>query len=96
MAYYKANYSFSQFALNLFDPTMKKIYGAVIKCPVLHVHGIEESHALLSTIDLEKSWIDNPDNLTVKIVPGVGHFIQHEVPDYLNQTIASWLKDLGS
>jgi pimeloyl-ACP methyl ester carboxylesterase len=29
-------------------------------------------------------------------VPDVGHFIQHEVPDYLNQTIASWLKDLGS
>jgi pimeloyl-ACP methyl ester carboxylesterase len=96
MSYYKANYAFSQLALNLFDPTMKKLYGAVIKCPVLHVHGIEESHALLSTIDLEKSWIENPDNLTVKIVPGVGHFIQHEVPDYLNQTIASWLKDLGS
>lgn len=96
MNYYKANYAFSQLALNLFDPTMKKLYGAVIKCPVLHVHGIEESHALLSTIDLEKSWIENPDNLTVKIVPGVGHFIQHEVPDYLNQTIASWLKDLGS
>jgi pimeloyl-ACP methyl ester carboxylesterase len=96
MAYYKANYSFSQFALNLFDPTMKKIYGAVIKCPVLHVHGIEESHALLSTLDLEKSWMENPDNLTVKIVPGVGHFIQHEVPDYLNETISSWLKDLGN
>jgi epoxide hydrolase 4 len=29
-------------------------------------------------------------------VPGVGHFIQHEVPDYLNQTITFWLKDLGS
>ena len=96
MSYYKANYSFSQLALNLFDPTMKKLYGAVIKCPVLHVHGIEESHALLSTLDLEKSWIENPDNLTVKIVPGVGHFIQHEVPDYLNQTIASWLKDSGN
>ncbi len=96
MSYYKANYAFSQLALNLFDPAMKKLYGALIKCPVLHVHGIEESHALLSTIDLEKSWIENPDNLTVKIVPGVGHFIQHEVPDYLNQTIASWLKDLGS
>jgi len=96
MSYYKANYSFSQFALNLFDPTMKKIYGAVIKCPVLHVHGIEESHALLSTLDLEKSWMENPDNLTVKIVPGVGHFIQHEVPDDLNQTMSSWLKGLGN
>ena len=93
MSYYKANYSFSQLALNLFDPTMKKLYGALIKCPVLHVQGFEETHALLSTLDLEKSWIENPDNLTVKIVPGVGHFIQHEVPDYLNQTIASWLKD---
>ncbi|MDB5501545.1 MAG: hydrolase, alpha/beta fold family [Tardiphaga sp.] len=96
MSYYKANYTFSQFALNLFDPTMKKIYGAVIRCPVLHVHGIEETHALLSTLDLEKSWIENPDNLTVKIVPGVGHFIQQEVPDYLNQTISSWLKDSGN
>jgi pimeloyl-ACP methyl ester carboxylesterase len=57
------------------------------------MHGIEESYALLSTIDSGKSWIENPDNLTVKIVPEVGHFIQHEVPDYLNQTIASWLKD---
>jgi pimeloyl-ACP methyl ester carboxylesterase len=93
MNYYKANYSFSQLALNLFDPTMKKLYGALIKCPVLHVQGFEETHALLSTLDLEKSWIENPDNLTVKIVPGVGHFVQHEVPDYLNQTIASWLKD---
>ena len=96
MSYYKANYSFAQFALSLFDPTMKKIYGAVIRCPVLHVQGTEETHALLSTIGLEKSWMETPDNLTVKIVPGVGHFIQHEVPDYLNQTIASWLKDLGN
>jgi len=96
MNYYKANYTLSQFARNFLDPTMKTIYGAVIKCPVLHVHGIEESHALLSTLDLEKSWMENPGNLTVKIVPGVGHFIQHEVPDYLNQTIASWLKDSGN
>ena len=93
MNYYKANYTLSQFARNFLDPTMKTIYGAVIKCPVLHVHGIEESHALLSTLDLEKSWMENPGNLTVKIVPGVGHFIQHEVPDYLNLTMASWLKD---
>ena len=96
MNYYKANYTLSQFARNFLDPTMTTIYGAVIKCPVLHVHGIEESHALLSTLDLEKSWMENPGNLTVKIVPGVGHFIQHEVPDYLNQTIASWLKDSGN
>jgi pimeloyl-ACP methyl ester carboxylesterase len=93
MSYYKANYSLSQLALNRFDPTMKKIYGAPIKCPVLHVQGFEETHALLSTLDLEKSWIENPDNLTVKVVPGVGHFIQHEVPDDLNRTIASWLGD---
>ncbi|CAN5338352.1 epoxide hydrolase EphM [soil metagenome] len=96
MNYYKANYTFSQFALNLFDPAMKKIYGAVIKCPVLHVQGIEETHALLSTPDLEKSWMENPAKLTVKILPGVGHFIQHEVPDHLNETITSWLKDSGS
>ena len=96
MSYYKANYGFSQLALNLFDPTMKKLYGAMLKCPVLHVQGTEETHALLSTIDLEKSWMETPDDLTVKIVPGVGHFIQHEVPDYLNQTIASWLKDSRS
>ena len=96
MSYYKANYTFSQFALNLFDPTMRKIYDAAIKCPVLHVHGIEETHALLSTLDLEKSWMENPDHLTIKIVPGVGHFIQAEVPDYLNRTISSWLKDSGN
>jgi pimeloyl-ACP methyl ester carboxylesterase len=59
------------------------------------VHGIEETHALVSTLDLEKAWIENPDNLTVKILPGVGHFIQHEVPDDLNRTIASWLKGSG-
>jgi pimeloyl-ACP methyl ester carboxylesterase len=93
MNYYKANYSVAQFALSLFDPTMRKIYGAVIKCPVLHVQGSEETHALLSTIDLEKAWIEPPDNLTVKIIPGVGHFVQHEVPDTLNQTIAAWLND---
>jgi pimeloyl-ACP methyl ester carboxylesterase len=68
----------------------------MINCPVLHVHGIEESHALLSTLDLEKSWMKNPGDLTIKIVPGVGHFIQHEVPDDLNQTISSWLKDSGN
>jgi pimeloyl-ACP methyl ester carboxylesterase len=96
MNYYKANYNLSQFALNLFDPMMKAIYGATINCPVLHVHGIEESHALLSTLDLEKSWMKNPGDLTIKIVPGVGHFIQHEVPDDLNQTISSWLKDSGN
>jgi len=93
MNYYKANYTLSQFALNLFDPTMKTIYGATINCPVLHLHGIEESHALLSTLDLEKSWMRSPRDLTIKIVPGVGHFIQHEVPDYLSQTMSSWLKD---
>jgi pimeloyl-ACP methyl ester carboxylesterase len=96
MNYYKANYSFSQLALNLFDPSMKTITGAMINCPVLHVHGLEESHALLSTLDLEKSWMKTPGDLTIKIVPGVGHFIQHEVPDDLNRTISSWLKDSGN
>ncbi len=95
MNYYKANYSLSQFALSLFDPTMKKIYGAVIKCPVLHVQGTEETHALLSTTGLERSWMETPDDLTVKIVPGVGHFIQHEMPEELNRTIAAWLTDSG-
>lgn len=90
--YYKANYKFTQIVLSLFDPTMKKLNGAAIKCPVLHVQGMDETHALLSTIELEKSWMENPKNLTVKIVPGVGHFIAHEVPDYLNNTIASWIK----
>ncbi|RYG14452.1 MAG: alpha/beta hydrolase [Burkholderiales bacterium] len=92
MNYYKANYALSEVALNLFDSTMKKIYSAEIKCRVLHLHGSEEHHALLSTIDLEKSWMASPGNLTVKIVPGVGHFIQREVPDYLDKTISSWLK----
>jgi len=91
--YYKANYALSQVALNLFDPAMRKLYGAMIKCPVLHVHGLEETHALLSTLDLEKAWIENPANLTIKILPGIGHFIQHEVPDELNQTMATWLKN---
>ena len=90
--YYKANYAISQTVLNLFDSSMRKIYGATIQCPVLHVHGSEEHHALLSSIELEKSWMESPDKLTVKIVPGVGHFIQREAPDYLNQTIAAWLK----
>jgi pimeloyl-ACP methyl ester carboxylesterase len=96
MSYYKSNYSFSRVARNLFDPAMKRLFGAKIKCPTLHVHGIEETHALLSTLDVERAWMENPDSLTVEVVPGVGHFIQHEVPGYLNQTISSWLKDSTS
>ncbi|WP_206538114.1 alpha/beta fold hydrolase [Rhodoferax saidenbachensis] len=92
MNYYKANYALSQVALSFFDSSMKKIYSAPIKCPVLHLHGSEEHHALVSTMELEKSWMESPGNLTVKIIPGVGHFIQHEVPDYLDKTIAAWLK----
>jgi epoxide hydrolase 4 len=92
MNYYKANYALSQVALSFFDSNMKKIYSAPIKCPVLHLHGSEEHHALVSTMELEKSWMESPDDLTVKVVPGVGHFIQQEVPDWLNQTIAAWLR----
>ncbi len=91
MNYYKANYSFTQLARNLFDPGMKKIYSAPIQCPVLHLHGSEEHHALLSTLELEQAWMKHPGHLTVKIITGVGHFIQREVPDYLDTTIASWL-----
>jgi pimeloyl-ACP methyl ester carboxylesterase len=91
MNYYKANYSISQFVLNLFDPEMKKITGAMIKCPTLHVHGSEETHALVSTMELEKAWMENPEKLTAKIIPGVGHFIQKEVPEELNGMISGWL-----
>lgn len=91
-SYYKANYSVSQTVLNLFDSTMRKLTSSMIECPVLHLYGLEDHHALLSTLDLERSWMKNPEELTVKTLPKIGHFIQQEVPELVNNTIASWLR----
>jgi hypothetical protein len=41
--------------------------------------------------------METPDNFTTKIVHGIGHFIQHEVPvlpKYLSSSIATEYSDV--
>lgn len=60
-----------------------------IKVPVLVVHGTEDPYVLTAGHNSLWEYVDG--SLTIRAWSGVGHFVQHDVPDRLTAAIRSWI-----
>ncbi|MEM7233412.1 MAG: alpha/beta hydrolase [Planctomycetota bacterium] len=82
LAYYKQNYP-------------KEPYDKVpvpkekVKAPVLVIHGLKDPYLLAPALNGTWDWVEK--DLSIVTVPKAGHFVQHDAPDFVNQTLKAWL-----
>lgn len=61
-----------------------------VKCPVLVIHGLDDTALLASGNNGTWDHIDN--DLTLMTIPGASHFVQHDAADKVTRTIDFWLR----
>lgn len=84
MNYYRMNYPSGDNA-----PAADAPAPPAIDVPVLVIHGMEDT-ALLSS-GHNDTWEHISADTSMLMVPGAGHFVQHDAADLVNATIRSWL-----
>lgn len=84
--YYKANYPREPY-----DDSQRAY--PPIKSPVLMFHGLDDTALLPGALNDTWQWVDS--DLTLITVPGAGHFIQQDRPDFVARRMHSWLTDGG-
>jgi len=80
--YYKQNYP---------RPPYAEIDGPLVKvqAPVLQMHGLEDWALLPPALNNTWEWVER--DLTLVTLPGAGHFIQQDAPEFVSRTILRWL-----
>jgi len=80
--YYKRNYPRPPYEEDTSEPVR-------LKMPVLLIHGLDDSALLHGALNRTWEWLDS--DLTLVTVPGAGHFVHHDKPDFINRTLKMWL-----
>ncbi len=80
--YYKANYPREPYQVPTEEPPM-------VRCPVLVIHGLGDKYLLSSGLNGTWKWVQK--DLTIVTVPGAEHFVQHDKPEFVTETISRWL-----
>jgi pimeloyl-ACP methyl ester carboxylesterase len=60
-----------------------------VKCPVLMIHGLDDTALLPPALDGTWDWLEK--DLTLVTVPGAGHWVQQDAAELVNRTMRSWL-----
>jgi pimeloyl-ACP methyl ester carboxylesterase len=81
--YYRANYPREPYKEERVFPT--------VKCPVLLIHGLDDPYLLSGALDGTWKWIEK--DLTLITVPGAGHFVHRDAPDFVNKKMVRWLTE---
>ena len=80
--YYKANYPRPPYKEST-DPVIK------VQCPTLVNHGLRDKYLLSDGLNNNWEWVAK--DLTLVTVPDAAHFVQHDAPGFVNQTMKMWL-----
>ncbi len=80
--YYKANYPRPPYKLQQNDPIK-------VKCPVLMIHGLGDVYLLADGLNGTWNWLEKP--LTLVTVPNAKHFVHHDQPEFVTETMLRWL-----
>ena len=80
--YYKRNYPRPPYKEDISEPVR-------LNMPVLLIHGLDDWALLPGTLNQTWEWLDS--DLTLVTVPGAGHFVHHDKPDFINRTLKMWL-----
>jgi pimeloyl-ACP methyl ester carboxylesterase len=80
--YYKRNYPREPYTEDT-SPVVK------VKAPVLMIHGLKDTALLPGALNNTWEWLEQ--DLTLVTVPGAGHFVQADAPEFVSRTIKMWL-----
>ena len=80
--YYKRNYPRPPYREDTSEPVR-------LKMPVLLIHGLDDRALLHGALNRTWEWLDG--DLTLVTVPGAGHFVHHDKPEFINRTLKMWL-----
>lgn len=80
--YYKRNYPRPPYTEDTSEPVR-------LKMPVLLIHGLDDRALLHGALNRTWEWLDG--DLTLVTVPGAGHFVHHDKPEFINRTLKMWL-----
>ena len=61
----------------------------VIETPTLLIWGEQDPVLVPETIDEADAWVRD---LTRRYLPGVGHWVQQEAPEEVNEILSAWLR----
>lgn len=81
--YYKANYPRSPYESTAKLPP--------VKCSVLMIHGLDDSALLPGALNDTWNWVEK--DLTLITVPGAGHFVHRDKPEFVTRKIVGWLTE---
>ena len=80
--YYKRNYPRHPYREDTSEPVR-------LNMPVLLIHGLEDKALLHGALNRTWEWLDG--DLTLVTVPGAGHFVHHDKPEFISRTLKMWL-----
>lgn len=80
--YYKANYPRPPYSEPPSAPPK-------IQCPVLLLHGLEDTFLLPAALNDTWQWLEQ--DLTLVTVPGAGHFVHQDRSDFVTRSMVMWL-----
>ena len=80
--YYKLNYPKPPYEDDSSEPIR-------LTMPVLIIHGLDDKALLHGALNRTWEWIDS--DLTLVTVPGAGHFVHHDKPNFVSGTLKMWL-----
>jgi len=61
-----------------------------VKCPVLLIHGLDDTYLLPGALNDTWKWLEK--DLTLVTVPKAGHFVHRDAPDVVNRAMLRWLR----
>jgi epoxide hydrolase 4 len=85
MNYYRANYPKGTEA-----PATPPVFPP-IKVPVLVIHGMKDT--ALNAAGHNGTWDHVQADTTILMIPGAGHFVQHDAEALVNRTVRDWLDE---
>ncbi|MCY2965842.1 MAG: alpha/beta hydrolase [Planctomycetota bacterium] len=81
--FYKANYPREPYDATTEFPQ--------IKCPVLMIHGLDDTALLPGALNDTWKWIDS--DFTLVTVPKAGHWVHRDRPELVTKTMVGWLAE---
>jgi epoxide hydrolase 4 len=79
--YYKANYPKPPYKDDRTFPP--------VKCPVLMIHGLEDTYLLPGALNDTWKWVEK--DYTLVTVPKAGHFVHRDAPEFVTRRMVRWL-----